>query len=256
TYIPELERHNAGYLVKINNQNLVFDFGRGVLDGLLREGVHYYDIDYIFITHMHADHCSELSSLLHIALVELPVYKFRKKDLVIYGPKGFKDSFKHILDAFDLAKHKPEYKIEVKELKDGSIVKGKDWIMKSFVVKHSENRMCLAYRLESNNKVLAYSGDSGDCPGLKKTIENADLAILEATVSKALEKELEEKLGDTKIHLTEERAAKLATETKVKTLVLTHIPSFCLKKFNIKENAKKFFKGKLVIAKDMMKFKI
>jgi len=68
TYQPELKRHCSGYLIKISRQNLVFDFGRGTLDQLLKLGINYFDIDSIFISHTHADHCSELSSFLHITL--------------------------------------------------------------------------------------------------------------------------------------------------------------------------------------------
>ena len=67
--------------VRAGKQNLVFDFGRGALGQLLKLGIKYYEIDAIFISHTHADHCSELSSFLHIALAEPPIGKFRKKDI-------------------------------------------------------------------------------------------------------------------------------------------------------------------------------
>ncbi len=71
------DRYFPAYLVKAGKQNLVFDFGRGALGQLLKLGIKYYEIDAIFISHTHADHCSELSSFLHIALAEPPIGKFR-----------------------------------------------------------------------------------------------------------------------------------------------------------------------------------
>jgi len=38
TYFPELNRHFSSYLIQTNGLNLVFDFGRGALDGLIKQG--------------------------------------------------------------------------------------------------------------------------------------------------------------------------------------------------------------------------
>lgn len=245
SYIPELTRHCSSYLIKINKQILIFDFGRGALDQLMKLGINYYDIDYIFITHTHADHCSELASLLHIALEEQRKWQFRKKDLIIYGPKGLKETVKHILAAFHILGQKPKYKVEIKEITGE--VSSNDWLVKSFEVKHSENCVCLAYRIESDNKVIAYSGDTGECPALEKAAKNADLAIIEASLPSELEKET---------HLTGETAGKIAAEANVKKLILTHPVPYYLKNFDPKKDAAKFYKGTIILAEDMMNTEI
>jgi len=246
TYQPELKRHCSGYLIKISRQNLVFDFGRGTLDQLLKLGINYFDIDSIFISHTHADHCSELSSFLHITLARPPTAKFKERDLTIYGPKGLKKNLNHILRAFNLTKYWPLRNIKVKELVNNSVVKGKSWMVQSYIVKHSPTLNCLAFRLKSKNKILAYSGDTEDCLGLRKACKNADLAIIEASNPK----------GFGSGHMTGEIVGQLAQDSKLKKLILTHISPRYLKNFNVKKEVKKFYEGPVFIAKDLMKIKI
>lgn len=258
TYQPQLNRHPSSYLVKVNKQNLIFDFGRGIMDQLLKLNLTYADIDVIFITHTHADHCEELGSFLHIAVAEPATKEYSKKilavnnkcrtkDLTIYGPRGIKKTVQYLLKAFNIAHHKPEHKIEIKELKDGDLVKSKGWTVKSYRVVHTLNMNCFAYRIMSKNKVLAYSGDTGDCKGLRQACKNSDLAIIETSWPKEFKP-----WG----HMSGDKVGQVAQETKVKKLVLTHIAPYSLKNFNLKKEVKKFYKGPVVIAKDLMKIKI
>ena len=256
SYFPETDRHCSSYLVQIGKENLVFDFGRGVLDGLIKSGVQYYDIDTIFITHTHADHCVELGALLHICLMELPGFEFRKKDLTIYGPKGIKHTIDLIMETYGLKKAKSKHKIIVKELEEGDVVHGDVWKVQGFKAVHSKKVECLAFRLEADDRVMAYSGDTGDCPGLRMACQNADLAIIEAFLSNELKEQIDASGFETTGHLTAEQTGKIAQECRVKRLVLTHISSFALEKYNYEAQAKKFFKGEKLIAKDMMKISV
>ncbi len=247
TYQPELTRHASSYLVKIKSKNLVFDFGRGALGQLLKVGIEYYDIDQIFISHTHPDHCSELSSFLHIALSEPRYGKFRKADLTIYGPKGIKQIVSYLFKAFNFTVFKPKYKILIKELTRDKIIQDKDYTIKNFEASHDTNINCLCYKIKSRGKVLAYSGDTRDCAGLRKACQGADLAIIEASWPQ------KSKYGN---HLTGSQAAQIAQEAKVKKLVLTHVAPYYLKHYNVVKEAKKYFKGPVSIAKDLKKIKI
>lgn len=234
-------------MVQIGNENLVFDFGRGCINQLLKLGIEYHDLAIIFISHTHADHCAELSPFLQIALQEPPEGKFRKKDATIYGPKGIKQTVRNLLKAFHMEDKKPRYKVKVKELKEGEIVKGKNWFVKCFKATHAKKRNCLSYRVENNNKVFSYSGDNSYCKGLIDCCKDADLAIIEANSPTSLEME-----G----HLTGEKTGKIAQEANVKTLVLTHLSVYYKENFDVKKEAKSFFKGPIIIAKDMMQFQL
>lgn len=245
TYEPEAERHCSGYLVKAGGQNIVLDFGRGVLDQLIKSGVGYYDIDHIFITHTHADHCSELGSFLHIALHEPEVARRRKREATIYGPKGIKEAMNHMFRAFSLDPERPRYKVHIRELGKGEAVKGRGWAVTGYPSSHGIPGLC--YRVESGGRVLAYSGDTRDCQGLREACRDADLAVIEASWPSEVQSE---------DHMTGEEAGKLAQESGVKKLVLTHVAPCYLEKSSPAGDAGKFYKGRILLAKDLMRIKI
>jgi len=244
TYQPELTRHASGYLLEIGQQKIIFDFGRGALDQLLKLGVNYYDLDYIFISHTHADHCAELGPFLHIALAEPSKGKFRKNDITIYGPLGLKKTIYYLLRAFGLDKHRPLHSVFIKEIKDESQIKNRAWTITSYAVNHSKPRHCLAYRIKSSGKIFCYSGDTGDCSGLRKAAAAADLAVVETS---------EPKIIKSANHLNGDQVGKIARDCQVKKLILTHIAPYYLKNFNVIKEVKENYQGPVGIAKDLMK---
>ena len=243
SFVPELKRHCSSYLFKIEKEKLIFDFGRGTLDNLMKAKINLDKINKIFISHLHIDHFAELSSFLFYVLYRPGAKNYL--DINIYGPRGIKKSMKYIFKAYYLDKHKYLNKIKIKELFDKSKVRGKGWEIRSFKVKHSEEMNCLAYRIKADNKVVCYSGDSGYCKGLKEACKNSDLAIIEATLPEGWKM---------KEHMTGKEVGKLASESKIKKLVLTHIASFYLK--NVKKDVKENYKGKIILAKDLLKIKV
>lgn len=244
TYQPlEVQRHSAAYLVQDGNKNLVFDFGRGVVDQLLKCGVAYYDIDTIFLTHTHPDHCAELGAFLFASFCGPSAEKYKKK-LVIYGPQGIKSMIKHLLAAFSLSP-KLQNKFKVKELRDGEMIKVHGFQIEVYTAKHSKDRNCLCYRVGLKNKILAYSGDGGDSPGLRKACYKADLAMIEAN-------------GPKKIagHMTARDVSRLAHAAQVKKLVLTHFLLQDWKGIDMRKETEVFFKGPILLARDLMKINV
>ena len=246
TCFPELDRHFSSYLIQTDGLNLVFDFGRGALDGLLKAGIGYYDIDMVFLTHLHLDHFSELSALLFISLTEPLGEELRKKDLVIYGPQGFIERYDYLEKVFNLKKYKPKYKIVIRELKNEDITEINGCVVKNYQVEHSKFSPSLSYRIESEDKILAYSGDSGDCEGLKKACQDSDLAILEATMGEEL------KEG----HLNGALSGRIAQESNAKKLILTHIRSSIIESYNPVEKVKIYFKGEVLLAEDGIEIEV
>lgn len=249
TYFPELNRHCSSYLINTVGKNLVFDFGRGAIDQLLRLGVSYDQIDDIFISHIHADHCSELSSLLHIGLVESSWCKLRKKELSIYGPQEIKETVDHLVKAFNLQNFHPPHKINVFSVRDGESIKGEGWTVRAFKTRHSTFINSLSFRLEAGGKTFCYSGDTANCPGLRKACQSADLAVIESSDPKEFYQ------GDYG-HLTGEVTGEVAEECGVKKLILTHVSPYYLENYNVKEEAKKTYSGSVFIAKDLMEMEI
>lgn len=249
TYQPELERHGSAYLIQTASKNICFDFGRGAIEQLLKVGVHVNQIDALFITHWHPDHVSDLLSLIHITIAgpaDHGLWPIRKKPLKIFGPVETKERLDYLrkssfLDSFDL-----EGKIEIKEITE-DIIGLNDIKVYSYPTIHNPETKCLCYRLESEGKIFAYSGDTVESDGLAKAIKNADLAIIEAAWPDEVKP---------KTHFTGSRAGKFAAENGVKKLIITHMAPLYMQKYNPKKDAEKYFKGEVVVARDMLQIDI
>ena len=74
-----------------------------------------------------------------------------------------------------------------------------------------------ALRVEADGRTLAYSGDSGVCPGLDDTARDADLFLCEASF-------LEGAPNPPDLHLTGAEAGRTAAGAGSQRLLLTHIP--------------------------------
>ncbi|MBD3310318.1 MBL fold metallo-hydrolase [Candidatus Woesearchaeota archaeon] len=238
TYMPEIDKATSSYLARPGPQNLVFDIGRGSINNLLKAGLGVKDIDALFITHMHPDHCNDLLSLLHHTL-----NLGRRKTLMIYGPPGTRKAIEAVRKILKIG---PKQHIALKDLRDRDKVEAKGWLVSCFAVKHSTKMKSLAYRLESGGKVFAYTGDCEDCKKMREAIKDADLAIIEANFAGA-------RAG--KGHLTAEQAAKAADESGVKRLVLTHIDPHHRKTLD-KRKVKALFAGTTEMAEDLKEFRI
>lgn len=249
TYQPELERHSATYLVETNEGGKIcFDFGRGAVDQLLKLRIRITELDAVFLSHWHGDHVADLVALLHYTVAPLPddlsVFRpVRQKPLKIYGPKGTTGNIRAILSMTRFGK-KEFVNLEVKDLTN-SEMKENGLKIKSFVTDHTPSAVC--YRIESEGRILAYSGDSIETDGLRKAIHSADLAVIEAGWPEKV---------NPKTHLTGPRAGKIAAEENVKKLVLTHIAPYYLKDFNPVKDAQTYFKGEILEAKDLMEIEI
>jgi ribonuclease BN (tRNA processing enzyme) len=244
TFVPELNRSCSSYLVELRKEKIVLDFGRGAIQNLLKLKTNLYELDKIFISHMHADHSSELPSFISF-IVDNPKKKELRNKYIIYGPKGIKKRISRLLESFNLHRHKNLDRIQIKELSDKDIVKGNDWKIKPFRVKHGNDLNCLSYRIESENKVFFYLGDSAYSEELIRGCQNSDVAILEA----ALPEEWK-----SKEHMSGKEAGELATKANVKNLIITHVANTYLS--NVKKEVREKYKGRFSIAKDLMKISI
>lgn len=239
TFVIESKRSCPSYLIEDKNTKIVLDFGLGTLQNLLKLKIDPYDLDNIFITHMHVDHASELVSFISL-IIYAPDKSKLKKRYNIYGPKGIKRDISHLLKSLHMNKHLSRF--VVKEITNP--IRINNIQVKPFKIKHGKIPS-LAFRLISNNKAICYTGDTEYCSEVIKACNNVDLAIIEATAPKE---------WNLKDHLTGEQVGKIAQEANVKKLIATHIARPYLK--DVKRDIQKNYKGNVFIAKDLLEVKI
>ncbi len=194
----------SGYLVQEDGCNLLLDCGNGVLSRL-QEYINYKELDAVFISHLHADHFSDLM-IMRYGLILAQKHGLCDQPLPIYAPPEPADDLVRLSykSAYDL---KAIY--ETLEIKVGSI------IITVVAGVHAVPSFC--FRLESPSGTLIYSGDTEINQKLAPFAAGADLFLCEANY---LDEDIAAGLPN---HLSAAQAASIAAEAGVKKLVLTHL---------------------------------
>lgn len=191
-------------LVYTDRTALLLDCGDGAVRDLLEAGVSLDSLAGVFLTHGHADHLGGLWGLLGYLRAE-----GRARPLGVWYPGGCEE-VEWLLTSF-LSAHAGSIPFQLStyplaagdELSVGEF-KGQAWKVEH---RHSvAGRLlgptpALGYRLEAGGEVVAYTGDTGLCPGLSELVRGADLALIEATW---------EERGPAGLHLSIEEAEVLA----------------------------------------------
>jgi len=238
TGIPSNKRGAPGIIMKTQKEHLLFDSGPGTLWRMYRAGFTYEDIDWIFYTHFHVDHISDIASFLFVTKYEVCP---RTKDLNIVGPKGIKEFYNKLVNLYGDQIVSNSYTLLLREIGNNEI-QGNDWKISALPLLH--NKESIGYRIIEKDKTIVYSGDTNYCKNIVRLAENADLLILECSFPEKVE-----------VHLTPELAGKVAREANVKRLVLTHLYPVC-DSYNIMDECKKEFDGEIVIAYDLMRIEV
>jgi ribonuclease BN (tRNA processing enzyme) len=169
-------------------------------------------VDAVYVSHLHADHFSDLYPLL--------LQRTRFTPVRVLAPPGARQK----LDRwFELLSGNPglyRSALDVEEHVPGETVKVGPFRVTPQAVEHSVPSF--GCRVEAARRVLAYSSDTRLCPQLPDLARDAHLFLCEAT--------LQEGVGDAEFnrrqmqaHLTAAQAGQLAAKAGCRALALTHI---------------------------------
>ena len=235
TAIPAHGYSPAGLYVQAGREHLLFDAGPGTAQRLRTAGVSIFDLDRIFLTHYHLDHCLDLASILFALRIPEPT---RTKSLVVYGPPGLKQLYRRLNDAFHGWLSPRSYGFALKEVRETTL-RFNGYSVSTRWMHHSTQ--ALGYRLEAGSKRLAYSGDTDVCEQIVELGRNTHLLILECSMTD------ERKVAG---HLTPTECGQIADQANCRHLVLTHFyPVF--KGYDIRKRVRRSFRGRLTLARDL-----
>ena len=171
-------RYNTCFHVTGRNVNFLIDCGASSLPALKRLGIARDDIDLILITHFHGDHFAGLPFLLLDAQ-----FTRRTRPLVIAGPEGIETRLKQLMEALfeNSSKTKQRFDLSVVALNPLETRSFDATKVTPFPVVHGESGgPFLAYRVEAEGRVIAYSADTEWTDNLVPLAREADLFIAEA----------------------------------------------------------------------------
>ena len=204
-------RANTCFHVTGEQSNFLIDCGASSLPAMKRLGVTRDAIDLILITHFHGDHFGGLPFFLLDAQ-----FTRRTRPLVIAGPLGIEMRLKNLMEALFEHSSKTQQRFELsvvplapEETKTFGAVK-----VTPFPVVHGESGgPFLAYRVEAEGRVIAYSADTEWTQTLVPAARGADLFIAEAYYYEKIVKN----------HLSLATLEAHLGEINAKKLILTHM---------------------------------
>ena len=171
-------RNNTCFHVTGRSVNFLIDCGATSLPALKRLEIPRDEIDLILITHFHGDHFAGLPFLLLDAQ-----FSRRTRPLIIAGPQGIETRLPQMMEALF------EHSSNTKQRFDLSIVALDPEQSRQFggvkvtpypVVHGDSGGPFLAYRIETEGRIIAYSADTEWTDTLIPAAREADLLIAEA----------------------------------------------------------------------------
>jgi ribonuclease BN (tRNA processing enzyme) len=186
---------------------ILLDLGSGAI-GALQRFASAEDLDAVFFSHLHPDHCLDLTGL----------YVFRKYHpdgalprIPVWGPAGVA---RRMAEAYDLPEE-PGMTAEFDFREYAGPIELGPFRVTTFPVAHPVP--AYGFRVTASGRTLAYTGDSGLCSSLDEIATGADLLLAEASF----------RHGDDNpddLHLTGRQAGEVASRNGVRRLVVTHVP--------------------------------
>jgi len=265
-----LGRSNPANLVVVNDTPFVIDCGMGVSRQLVAAGVPLETVRYIFISHHHSDHNLEYGNLVYNAWatgLSTPIHSF--------GPKGIEAMTKTFfeLNRFDIeTRIEDEGRPDLRKLliakditEDGVVLQTADVKVTAFRTPHPPITDNFAYKFETPDGVVVFSSDTNYNPQLAEFAKRADVLVHEALYLPWVDRLVTRvKNGATlKKHLLESHTAaedvgRIADAANVKVLVMSHLvpddPD--VTDDDWRGEAAKNFKGRIVVARDLMELKL
>ena len=257
--LPTPERNPSAILINREGEMILFDCGEGTQRQMMRARTGMMRCNYIFLTHLHADHILGVPGLL-----ETMAFQGRTEPLIIAGPLHTH----RLLETFKAVCYfSRDFEVQAVELEPGDVVRMEGYQVRAVETRHSVPS--LGYSLEEDQRLgrfnrhaaealgvppgplfgklqhgqsvqidgrtvepaqvmglprpgrkIVYTGDTRPCRSVELAALGADLLIHDG----ALADDMADWARDTK-HSTAGEAALVARNAGVQRLILTHVSS-------------------------------
>jgi ribonuclease BN (tRNA processing enzyme) len=251
----------------VNGTPYVVDCGNGVARQLVLAGVALPTLRHVFITHHHSDHNADYGTLLLLAWgsgLQTPVDT--------WGPPPLATITRLFLEmsASDIeTRMADEGRVPLAPLirpheltQAGQVLQDPNVKVTCTLVNHPLVVPALAYRFDTAERSIVFSGDTARSDNLVALAKGADVLVHEALFVPAVDRivagdrntsSLRKHLLDS--HTSIEDCGKIATAAGVKTLVITHrVPTDdpAITEQMWIDAARAHFRGTVLIARDLM----
>ena len=277
TPTPTPHRFGSAFVIKIGSDQIMLDCGPAATHKLVKSGLWPTNINHLFFTHHHFDHDIDYPCFL---LCRWDQSTGKEDVLKVYGPELTERITKGILDKEEgLFAHdwiarvnhplsqrihvnrggtlprKPPY-VQAKDVGPGKVHSGKDWEVTAASAEHVQPYLdSLAYRFETSNGSIVFTGDTQPCESVQTLAHEADMLLCMCWDEQSVMDESGEAGGQ----CGTEGAARMAQNAGVKKLVLVHIGPH-LSQDEVKTRSatelSKIYEGEIVFADEMMSLEL
>ncbi|WP_432734720.1 MBL fold metallo-hydrolase [Maridesulfovibrio sp. FT414] len=201
---------NTSVLVETAEKSMLMDCGFNAAHSFVRRARNPAELDLIWLSHFHGDHCFGLPFLVgYLFTAE------RTKELTICGPAGVKNKIPDLIAmAYPNLLDKIDFRITIEELEPDNNYCISGFNLSVCNVDHSQPAMCI--RSEHDGRAVFYSGDGAMIPQCTELAWEADLGILEAY---GLDYPV-------KGHSTVKECLEFASASKIRQVALVHMAPF------------------------------
>lgn len=208
--VPGPDSPASGYLIEADGYRLLLDLGHGAF-GALQRYVSPSDIDAIVISHLHADHCIDLTAYVVALRYGGDGYRRKEQRIPLVGVPGTRDRLEAAYDP--LARKLGLHQLFAFATPTASELG--PFRMSYAPMNHPTPTN--AVKIEYGDRSLVYSADTGECDALVQLARGANVLLCEASVGPD-----EEIIPD--LHLTGRQAGEHAEGAGIERLIITHVP--------------------------------
>ena len=166
------------HVERVGHGNLMVDCGASSMVAIRKWQVEPNAISTVLVSHLHRDHFAGLPFFL----LDAQLVSRSTAPLLLAGPPGFRERLMILMEAMfaGSTQVRRKFELEIHELVLHERVEMNGLAVTPYLMKHYSGAPSYALRIETDGKVLTYSGDTEWVEELVPAGHDADLSICEA----------------------------------------------------------------------------
>jgi len=217
-------RATSCYLLRVGARRVLIDCGPAIIQQLHETGVAPHQIDDVCFTHAHADHALGYPMLMLWRLFKAPAGVGLPRIIASQATLAALDGLMQHTLAGEAEMARAAPRVALPTDAPASFALDADILLRTWPMSHSPYAPALGMRFEigapPEQKVIAFTGDTGPCDNVAPLAQDADLLVHEATFSARLKPEL---AAGAFGHSTAQIAGRHAAAARARRLALVHL---------------------------------